>query len=653
MLWCGLDEAVVSKPMAGEVLNSHDELVGVLREWAGISEAVSKQNFNLQQDEGEWDNILASAEEAAVPVGQRRMEAAGLATIGLPCEWTAIAGGTDMLGLPRGGDILEVTILTGSEDVDPNLRMQKLTEFRKKISATFNIPEANLTLSDTGMVIDAPPNKQDNTMFEIRLPQTPMIGSELLRLQAMGLTITAVDEAANIIKFSSLSMAVAFLINTFVTGCCFEKVPGCMTDQPIHLRFSDKSSFRRTVLLRTYLQTSDHHTATAKILRSWGHAHGIVQFIPVEGLLVMLAHYLVVCNRAVFIPPNSIVNADLGAIPVTTSNVDMEEVKVILAGFFDYFSKFEWGTSVVTIHEPPSRNPPTKQDFQIDEAACRKTLFKTPPYHVHTSYCIVDPFSYENLGSKMSPTRGVYFSGVLALASFIANSKGGAGLMDVNKVTEKSILCIPLPPVCFSRELLSNSKTLPDITHCYFLNLSGGSNLGASGNGHCLGVPNQTPSTPISPSYTQASKVQLKRKSSEAVLKDTLNTLDLWDSSPSDSPGQEPPYTPLGLLPGSALLGPPADHCKSVEEKEQDEGLNVDALVGTLLNREDTDEPQQMSEHVSLYSRGALMTPIGASPLPPLVSPGPVSPCSILSTSFGFPTSAQSPGTPFMFKKTG
>eukprot|EP01061_Rhynchopus_euleeides_P022202 TRINITY_DN36164_c0_g1_i1.p1 TRINITY_DN36164_c0_g1~~TRINITY_DN36164_c0_g1_i1.p1 ORF type:complete len:652 (+),score=215.41 TRINITY_DN36164_c0_g1_i1:297-2252(+) len=634
LLWCGLDEAVVSKVMADDVLKSHEKLVRSLGQWSKIHADVKtllgtpnagRETFN----ESEWLRAVSRvvADYPSVEIQTQRHEAASLCALRpiLPMGWSALVAGADLVGSHRAGDTIDVALLTGQ--VWDASRLQQLDALRESIQMLHNLKPGDVTLSAASdgtpqivVHVKNPPAVSEKCCW-VEVPQSASeasLNDNVQRIREAGVSCVRMALGlARVVVFDNPALATIALNNGFGDGwgsqCRFMQCPPSLCKQRIVISFAESLAggalpYRAALLLRHYLCGSPSYLTAARLLMHWVRHHQLTQYISDYALLTMLSHYLLLTGQATFLDPVSVSPLDIcqPLIAPQVTQALVNDVAAICKSFLAFFTSFDWGSHVVSLSVIM---PFAEKASVADVSAHRKTLLREVAEHRHTAMWVCDPYSQGNLLFKVSEVRALYLKGLFAACSELLR-RGDVDRVFGCDIGRSQLTFTSNVDAVFG--LICGDDALPlDVQDVCFVEVS------SDGTSHAM-----VAAAPAPPSPSYAPRTVLAVKPEAASIRDILAQQGgIWD----ESPGMDPSLSPATPSPQSRHPRAALPDGKSVDPNED--------MTGSFISVGGEGRP-----HASLLRRaGSIVTPLSASPLPPLLSPGMVSPCSFLNNSFGFP----------------
>ena len=231
-----------------------------------------------------------------------------------------------------------------------------------------------------------------------------------------------------LLEFEKPSSAVNVLLMAEQMGWSFDRVgsvtlglPSCLAGR-WHITVRPHLGPRNTSLIKQILgscQNAEVATVACCVVKRWGKLHNVSDsrhgYLSSYALLLMFCFYLQQRGVARYIVPDSVQPiTDLRECPQPRLLDDMErqEVKDLVVGFFEYYAKFDWGR-VVTFREEPS-SVLTMEQAGLTHTASLKTFPLKKAAHVHAWMGIADPYEDTNTARRVSVAKFHYISGVIA-----------------------------------------------------------------------------------------------------------------------------------------------------------------------------------------------------------------------------------------------
>ena len=612
LLWCGLDEAVVSTPMADEVLAGHPTLVRSLGQWKRIHSGLLAGQVRLEaedgcDDDGEWSRVLqrAAREYPSLDVQSLRHEAASLCALpqSLPQGWSAVVAGADLTGSQRAGQTVDVALFT--EAIIEPVRMQLLASILQYVRNLFG-------LSETEARMETAPDGTPQIVVECKRGDTAdqplacalvvggdvpdaVLDESVKRMREMGigcLRVTGQGMARQVV-FDSASLA-AIAINNGFCECWggamrFANTPLSLQTQRVCMSYAESLAggaipYRSALLLRHYLAASPMHLWVARVLLAWLRHHQLTQRVSDYALLVLLAHFLLASGRCTFLDPARV--TPLGSLPPTLPpdvNPDsLAEAASLCQAFFGYYASFDWAAKAVSLNASAAVDKAGLVNIPLQ----RNSLLREASEHVHSDMWVSDPLTNHNLLKAVSGVRRLHITGLFA-ACFALLKRGRVG--DVfGADIGRSHMTLSSDVGELFRSLCGADAAPSDIRDECFVDLSPGdpahqhkqgAAAAAAVDGGATGAPSQEvpprqrqssspprERPPPSPSYTRAT---LQERPESASIRELMSKHGMWDDSPAlDSASV--PATPTSLA-GSGLSPLPPSSVRP---------LGVDELIG-------------------------------------------------------------------------
>ena len=560
-----MDEAVVSKPMADQVMESHGDLVGALEKWKRIHGDVStrlRENTALTEDEmqGEagWARVVSSlvADYPDVAAQTSRFEAASLATLQplLPQGWSALISGADLMGTHRAGDMIEIALLTG-DSWEPQ-RSEQLKHLRNAVKQMYSLGDSDTSITPASegvspkLLINVAGRSGDQRCSILIPPFTSeaVLAESILRTREAGIgCVRMTENGQRVICFDSPALAAIAMNGIFTDPAyLFAQTPISLSRQPICLTYAESLGggasipYRSALLLRHYVQGSSLHLSAARLLLHWKKHHQLT-YVSDYALLVLFAHYLLLTGQSVFLEPITVAPLDV-AQALSAPEVDnktVSDIAQICKSFFAFFTAFNWVDHAVAIDVVMFVD---KKDL-CDVVAEKKTLLRQASEHTHSEMWICDPFTRANLMKNVSGVKATHLKGLFAACAVLLK-KGCLNEVfgyDIGRST--LTLTSNIDDLFIS---ICGNVEGTDVTNECFVEVS------SDGQSHAAV---QAAPVPPSPSYAPRT---IKAANGQQSIKNLLALQGIWNESPSldaaSSPGTPSPVH-TGPRKGGAAAG--------------------------------------------------------------------------------------------------
>eukprot|EP01060_Flectonema_neradi_P034395 TRINITY_DN6025_c0_g2_i1.p1 TRINITY_DN6025_c0_g2~~TRINITY_DN6025_c0_g2_i1.p1 ORF type:complete len:576 (+),score=102.60 TRINITY_DN6025_c0_g2_i1:48-1775(+) len=416
LLWCGLDEGVVSLPMVDDVKGQHEELVRSLGQWKRIAAAAVPAEVDCEDRA-----FIEICDKEAIEL-DLRTEAASLCTHSMS-GFHALVSGLDLAGVHRQGDPLAIALfMSEGEQGDNNRTMQLLKSLMTYLRTMLQLEESEVTLLGTeegdypGLIIKCLDRQDDVTHGScvMIVPYAEGIEMHLMSVREAipGVTIVSQSTECIVVEFQTSAVAAVALNMGFaqgINGVKLSRTPISVRSQTVHLT-TDDTAHRLSLLYKHYLSKPVLRCA-ARMLRFWSSLHQINSYYTDDVILTTLIHYLVSSDKLPFTNPSQDTVSNLTVEgPKQVSEDGYREVMSILVGYFKYFLSFPWDTDAVQINTSELRIP--KKDLGVDKKTVITSLLKKPEHHMHLQMCVISPYTMQNCGKKISKVKLIHILGL-------------------------------------------------------------------------------------------------------------------------------------------------------------------------------------------------------------------------------------------------
>ncbi|KAJ9448551.1 hypothetical protein DIPPA_22588 [Diplonema papillatum] len=464
LLWCGLNGKVVSTSDEPALLEEYADEIRKIEQCRWLADQVKPEGKpSAPADEGVRDLVTRALRAyPSLPAQQRRRESAGICTVHLPQNWSAVLSGVDLVGVSEEDDPIDVALFPPA-GAPPAERYSQLAEFKFQLETLLNLSgrgflrvfEGGILIIPTDSTAAAPgasPAEQPQPVALVTRPFDGVSEADLARavarFEAVGVTSAVTDVTCDGVAGKGIlfgdGASAAYAVTLGVgrelnVQFAFESPPASVLRQPIALTFAEDLSmtlpcYRFSVLLSRYLGHDPALLLTARLALRWFHWQKVsYNGIPKEAGLLFLCYTLIVAQLRPFVPPTSIsagnTQPETVAPPVhicestPEGNAARETVTRLLLEYFRHLATFDYGALALSLHTPALTL--RKADHEALQASkeTRLTLLGPTDRHVHVSMCVIDPFTGTNLTASVSKLALCHFKGAAAAMVAILESE--------------------------------------------------------------------------------------------------------------------------------------------------------------------------------------------------------------------------------------
>ena len=414
LLWCGLDEGVVSLPMVDEVKGQHVKLVKTLGQWKKI---VSSKDFTeIECEEGKFIEIC---DREAIEL-DLRTEAASLCTHSMS-GFHALVSGLDLVGVHREGDPLAIALFISEGETASNRTLPLLRGLTTYLKTMLQLEEDEVTLIgdvDTCPVLTIQCGKRSDDVTHgscvMVVPYAEGIEMHLMSVKEVipGVTVVSQSTECIVVEFQTSAVAAVALNMGFaqgINGVKLSRTPPSVRSQAIKLT-TDDTNHRLSLLYKHYLSEPVLRCA-ARMLRFWASLHKISSYYTDDVVLITFIHYLVSTGKVLFTNPSQDTVSNLSVDgPRQVGGEDYKNVMSIVRGYFSHILNFPWETTAIQINTLDLSV--LKKDLGVDKKTIVTSLLKQPDHHLHLEMCIITPYTMQNCGRGVSNVKLIHILGL-------------------------------------------------------------------------------------------------------------------------------------------------------------------------------------------------------------------------------------------------